>query len=656
MQDAPAALARGVVYRNPLDLPRIGYADIVRNAAEGVYVEPPAQARRFSRKPPAFHEDPDAARLFPAFEEVAVTYPPAFTVSLRNATLLGFRSVLSPEGYFVNDMGFLDPADLLSFAAGLGQSDEITQLLPARDHGVFVPAGGGPRPVHIEGPVVLLTSREPGNYGSFLYRDLVKLVNLVEIPPTWSFLVHIPSKSYAQLLALAGLPMDRVIPHDFQKTYVIDQAIIPGLRTPLAFADPETHAFYERLRLRCESGARGRRIYVSRHSVSAARPSGRVMLNEAELIDRLRSLRFDIVEPQFLTASEQIATFAAADLVVGPSGAGMFNAVFCRPGTRLIDIESEPHWICPHTCLFASAGLDYGIVEGLATDDDWSAHHKPWRVNIDALSRRIATIGLEEGGSMPDTPTVADDLLARLWSIPDLTGEAYTAVLQRFHRTFQPRNYLEIGVSSGATLDLAECFAIGVDPNPAIDRPVLRNKPACCFFQMTSDSFFQRFDPSVLFGQPVDMAFLDGMHLFEFLLRDFINVERHCKPNSVIFMHDCIPTDEYVGRREIDDHRLRSRSAHPEWWTGDVWKVLAILLGHRPDLRIAVFNAHPTGLVAVTRLDPTSRLLAERYFDLVAEYKDQTLTEHGDAHHRALRILDTRDYATFEALSSLFWL
>jgi capsular polysaccharide biosynthesis protein len=60
------------------------------------------------------------------------------------------------------------------------------------------------------------------------------------------------------------------------------------------------------------------------------------MLNEAALIERLRPLGFDIVEPQCLTAAAQIAAFAAADLVVGPSGSRMFNAVFCRPGTKLI--------------------------------------------------------------------------------------------------------------------------------------------------------------------------------------------------------------------------------------------------------------------------------------------------------------------------------
>ena len=313
------------------------------------------------------------------------------TVSLRDVTLLGFRSVLSPEGFFVNDLGFLDTGELLSFAKGLGRSDEATRLLPTDEPAVFVPADDGRDAVHLEGPIVLLTSAEPGNFGSFLYRDLVKLVNLRRYPG----------------VALPGAPAGRDLRTAFEADRPADG---PGDRArhprcvPHRSGDHSGSAVPARLRgprdaqtLRTAArGMRqrraGRRIYVSRQSVSATRRMGRVMLNEAELIDRLRPLGFDIVEPQLLTAAEQIAAFAAADVVVGPSGAGMFNAVFCRPGTRLIDIESEPHWIYPHSCLFASAELDYGIMEGLAADNDWSRHHKPWRVNIDALLRRIATI------------------------------------------------------------------------------------------------------------------------------------------------------------------------------------------------------------------------------------------------------------------------
>jgi capsular polysaccharide biosynthesis protein len=101
----------------------------------------------------------------------------------------------------------------------------------------------------------------------------------------------------------------------------------------------------------------------------------------------------DIVDPQELSALDQIRTFSSADLVIGPSGSGMFNAVFCNPGTRLVDIESEPHWIQHHMCLFGSSGLSYGVFEGSTiAKGPGLAHHQPFTVNIDALVDRVASL------------------------------------------------------------------------------------------------------------------------------------------------------------------------------------------------------------------------------------------------------------------------
>ncbi len=243
-----------------------------------------------------------------------------------------------------------------------------------------------------------------------------------------------------------------------------------------------------------------------------------------------------------------------------------------------------------------------------------------------------------------------------LWSMPDHTGENYRTILQRFHQVFRPETYLEIGVENGTTLEFATCASIGIDPAYRITQPITDNKPACLLYRTSSDLFFKHQDPSGIFGQPIDMAFLDGMHWFEFLLRDFINVEKHCKPNSIVLIHDCIPTDSHAARRDPNDHRLRELSHNPDWWAGDVWKVIAMLAKYRPDLKILAFDAVPTGLIAVTNLDARSTTLADRYFDMVEEYRDQTLADAGPAYLDRLRIADTQRYASHEALSSLFWL
>jgi hypothetical protein len=190
----PTDLGGRFVYRNPLDLPSISYADIVSSAAEGVCVEQPDAVRLYRRVPPVFHDDPDRAGLFQPFHDIVVNYPPVFTTSLRDTTLVGFRSVLSHDCFFINDLGHLVPQDILNFVKGLDRSNEVGPLAPEGDEGVFSYAPNGSPEVHLEGPVVLLTSGGAGSFGSFLYRDLIKLVNLIDIPANWRFLIHIAGK------------------------------------------------------------------------------------------------------------------------------------------------------------------------------------------------------------------------------------------------------------------------------------------------------------------------------------------------------------------------------------------------------------------------------------------------------------------------------
>ena len=242
------------------------------------------------------------------------------------------------------------------------------------------------------------------------------------------------------------------------------------------------------------------------------------------------------------------------------------------------------------------------------------------------------------------------------WSIPDLAGDSYETVLDRFHRILAPKTYFEIGVNSGGTLRLSRCPTIGIDPLFLLDTAPIAHKTITMLFEMTSDEFFARFSPSALFGQPVDMAFLDGMHLYEYLLRDFINIERFCKPNSVILLHDCIPVDNHVARRVMDDESGSAQSRHPEWWTGDVWKTVSLLKKYRPELRIYGFDAVPTGLIAITNLDPSSSVLAERYFDLVEAYRTVSLQDEGQRYLDSLTLLSTKETITLEDIAKRFWL
>ena len=191
----------------------------------------------------------------------------------------------------------------------------------------------------------------------------------------------------------------------------------------------------------------------------------------------------------------------------------------------------------------------------------------------------------------------------------ELPGEDYFRLLERMHRYLKPATYVEIGIWKGKSLRLAEppTLAIGIDPQPRLKAPPAANVRV---FAEPSDEFFARHDLVKEFsGKRLELALIDGMHHFEFALRDFINLERAATPRSVILIHDCRPLDAESAGRE--------RST--VFWSGDVWRLIVLLRKHRPDLLVHTIATPPTGLGIVLNLDPASTVLTEKLDAIIAE-------------------------------------
>lgn len=202
--------------------------------------------------------------------------------------------------------------------------------------------------------------------------------------------------------------------------------------------------------------------------------------------------------------------------------------------------------------------------------------------------------------------------------------------LRELHRVYRPRNYLEIGVDDGRSLSLSRVPSIAIDPTYRITRELR------CDVQLvrsTSDAFFRRIDPlehlrggrnpfrklarkdpALLFADPtLELSLLDGMHLFEFALRDFINVEKLSSWSSLIVLDDVLP--------HTPEEAARNRgTGGPARWTGDVYKVADILTRYRPDLVTLAVDTSPTGMLVVFGADPTNTTLPTSMAGILAEY------------------------------------
>ena len=231
-----------------------------------------------------------------------------------------------------------------------------------------------------------------------------------------------------------------------------------------------------------------------------------------------------------------------------------------------------------------------------------------------ALGEAYRVLG-DEGKSASEyraALTFDDDLMQAHIGLAKLRmpGDGYLVWLERLHAAIVPETYLEIGIARGQSLSYARppTRAVGVDPEPTINVPL---KTETHIFCETSDVFFaERRLVQLLNDRPLALAFIDGLHVFQQSLKDFMHVETLCGPRSVVLIHDTVPLDELTQRPD------RQR----KFYTGDVWKTVLCLKHYRPDLDIFTIATPPAGLTVVTGLDPTSGVLANRYDEAVSQF------------------------------------
>ena len=113
-------------------------------------------------------------------------------------------------------------------------------------------------------------------------------------------------------------------------------------------------------------------------------------------------------------------------------------------------------------------------------------------------------------------------------------------------------------------------FVIGIDPNPAFESKVgsrLNAVHNSMIMRSTSDNAFAQLSSQRLLGdRKCDMAFVDGLHHCEVVLRDIANCARLSREHALIFVHDIFPGNEIEASRQPPNQ--------PGSWMGDVYKVV----------------------------------------------------------------------------------
>jgi hypothetical protein len=239
--------------------------------------------------------------------------------------------------------------------------------------------------IKISEPVMFGTADEPHNWGLWLLKSLPAAVHFVRNRGKFAkFFCYAVHPNMRAMLRTIGIQDDELILHDPLKSYHLEEVtLFRQSWRDLAIA-PEDKEVYRSLGVFASTVAPTghERIFISRLNRSQANGMMRGLTNEGELADALKDRGFAIVEPERLTPLEQISAFASAREIVGLGGAGMFNAVFCKPGTKLLDIESTGLFLDAHARIFASMDLDYGLLIGEEDPTDPRPGHKSWHLAL----------------------------------------------------------------------------------------------------------------------------------------------------------------------------------------------------------------------------------------------------------------------------------
>lgn len=197
-------------------------------------------------------------------------------------------------------------------------------------------------------------------------------------------------------------------------------------------------------------------------------------------------------------------------------------------------------------------------------------------------------------------------------------------VIQRLIKEKKYTNYLEIGVFNGRVFFRVKCdLKVAVDPEFKFDslrkfgksllNPAnFRNK----YFEKTSDAFFAEDADALLGGRKFDIAFIDGMHEYEYALRDVENTLNYLSDNGVIIMHDCNPLTKQSAS-SFEDWKNRNFA---DVWNGDVWKVILHMQSLRKDVNAFTLDCdHGLGMITKSKPEKTLHFTREQITSLTYE-------------------------------------
>ncbi|MGH8925073.1 MAG: glycosyltransferase family 61 protein [Acidimicrobiia bacterium] len=278
--------------------------------------------------------------------------PPAFVLTIPQGRVVGEHgAVVTPDHRLLLDVS-KPVGSLRSYMLGDHGS------IPGRDQ-FFVDAALPSRPV--KGTVAVLTAFVGRGYFHWLWDVLPRLRLLEEsgnaIDSIGAFVVPGYFSGFQiETLSALGVGRPRVISSLHDRNIEAELLLVPSL--PRATGLVPTWAIEYLRRAFPPSKPSGsdfpKRIYIVRKATDHG-----ILESEDRLTSRLKKRGFAPLAMEDFTLREKAWLLGQAEAVVGPSGAGLCNIVFCQPGTKVVEIRVQPYPVMEPWDIANRCGLDF---------------------------------------------------------------------------------------------------------------------------------------------------------------------------------------------------------------------------------------------------------------------------------------------------------
>jgi len=246
-----------------------------------------------------------------------------------------------------------------------------------------------------DGPVLVAGNAAWRNHSHWLFQCFTPILLAADVGLD-GFHALVPPLNAVQreCLALVGLDPGRFTELPAGTAAVTESGIFSNLSSgdfPF-FPHPAIITAFGRLAaVAPRSDYAGRNIFISR-----ANARKRVMVNEAELRDRLQAMGYAIIDPAELGMAEQIALFRDARLIVGQHGAAMTNLLFCPDGEQgpfVVELQQENYPALAFAKIAQVKSLRYtAIINRMVEPGLDRRHDSTWEADIPLICKVLAEI------------------------------------------------------------------------------------------------------------------------------------------------------------------------------------------------------------------------------------------------------------------------